>query len=95
VQSVIDANKCLKWHHIFCGCEALALLRFRHLGHNFFRPGDIADISVSKVLHFVLSVGCQMLKQRVARKIGKRRSARITVMPVYSALCYVSSDIQS
>jgi len=78
---------------MFCGCEALAVLRFRQLGHYFLKPGDIADISVSKVLHFVLSGGCQMLKQRVAHKIRKSQSARVTVVPMYSALYYVSSDI--
>jgi hypothetical protein len=35
--------------HILCVCEALATLRFRHLGCHFMKPGDFEDISVSKV----------------------------------------------
>ena len=33
-------------------CEALAILRFRHLGH-FRKPGDFEDIYISKILHSV------------------------------------------
>jgi len=36
--------------HFLCDCEALVVLRFRHLGHNFLKLG-FANISVSKVLH--------------------------------------------
>jgi hypothetical protein len=43
--------------HILCDCETLATLRFRHLGRHFMKPGDFADISVSKVLQFVQSAG--------------------------------------
>jgi hypothetical protein len=43
--------------HVLCDCEALAALRFRHLGHHFMKPGDSEDISVSMVLHFVQGVG--------------------------------------
>jgi hypothetical protein len=43
--------------HVLCDCEALATLRFRHLGHYFMKPGDFEDISVSKVLHFVKGAG--------------------------------------
>jgi hypothetical protein len=39
--------------HVLGDCESLAVSRFRHLGHNFLKPGDSADISISKVLHFV------------------------------------------
>ena len=35
--------------YVLCDCKALVVLRFRHLGHNFFTSGDFADISVSKV----------------------------------------------
>jgi hypothetical protein len=37
--------------------QALPVLKFRLLGHHFLKPGDFAKISVSKVLHFVQSVG--------------------------------------
>lgn len=62
------------------------MLRFRHLGHYFLKPSDFGDISVHKVLHFDLSAGCQMLEKRVAQKIGKSQSPRVTVVPVYCVL---------
>jgi hypothetical protein len=37
---------------ILYDCEALAALRFMHLGHHFFKPGDCTDVCFSKVLHF-------------------------------------------
>jgi hypothetical protein len=52
---VTDANRHLKWPHILCGYVAVAVMGFWHLGHHFFKPGDFADISISKVLHFVES----------------------------------------
>jgi hypothetical protein len=42
---------------IFCDCEALATLLFRHLHQNFLKPGDFDDISISTILHFVQSGG--------------------------------------
>jgi hypothetical protein len=42
--------------HVLCDCEVLAVLRLQYLGHYFLKPGDLADISVSKVLQFVQSV---------------------------------------
>jgi len=45
--------------HIVYDCEALAALRFMHLGHHFFKPGDSTDVSFFKVLHFeVQAVEC-------------------------------------
>jgi hypothetical protein len=38
-------------------CEALAHLRFRHLGQFFMEPGDFYDVPMGKVLHFIRSVG--------------------------------------
>jgi hypothetical protein len=43
--------------HILCDCEAIAYLRFRHLGHYFMEPGDYQDTPISKILHFIRSVG--------------------------------------
>jgi hypothetical protein len=43
--------------HILCDCEALATLRFRHLGRHFMKPGDFEDISVRNILHFVEGAG--------------------------------------
>ena len=45
--------------HDRCDCEALAALRFKHLGQHFMKPGDLEEISVSRILHFVQSVGLQ------------------------------------
>jgi hypothetical protein len=42
--------------HVLCDCEALAHLRFRHLGQFFMEPGDFYDVSIGKVLHFIRSV---------------------------------------
>ena len=35
--------------HVLCDCMALAVLRFRHLGHYCLKPHEVADISVSNV----------------------------------------------
>jgi hypothetical protein len=43
--------------HILCDCETIAYLRFRHLGHYFMEPGDYQDAPISKILHFIRSVG--------------------------------------
>jgi len=64
---VIDANGHLKQPHMFFVTEALAVLRFRHMSHHFLKPGDFADMSISKVLHFEVW-GCWMPIQRVAWK---------------------------
>jgi hypothetical protein len=39
--------------HILCDCEAIACLRFRHLGQFFMEPSDYYDAPVHKVLHFI------------------------------------------
>jgi hypothetical protein len=43
--------------HILCDCEAIAHLRFRHLGQFFMEPSDFYDAPIFKVLHFIRSVG--------------------------------------
>jgi hypothetical protein len=74
----------LKWPHTFIVTVKLAVLRFRYLGYHFLKLGDIAVISVSKVV----CRGCWMLKQRVAPKIGNGWGARPTAVPalMYSNL---------
>jgi hypothetical protein len=54
---VVDANTTETASFVYYDCEALMILRFRHLGHYFFKLGDFADISISKMLHFVQSAG--------------------------------------
>jgi hypothetical protein len=43
--------------HILCDCEAIANLRFRHLGQFFMEPSDYYDAPINRVLHFIRSVG--------------------------------------
>jgi hypothetical protein len=43
--------------HILCDCEAIAYLRFRHLGQYFMELSDYYDDPINKVLHFIRSVG--------------------------------------
>jgi hypothetical protein len=46
-----DCNRCKKASetasHILCDCQALGILKFRHLGGLFTQQGDAEDISVS------------------------------------------------
>jgi hypothetical protein len=43
--------------HILCECEALAHLRFRHLGRYFMEPSDYFDVLTYKILHYIRSAG--------------------------------------
>jgi hypothetical protein len=43
--------------HILCDCEAVAQIRFYHLGQVFMEPSDYYDAPVNKVLHFIRGVG--------------------------------------
>jgi hypothetical protein len=43
--------------HILCDCEAIAYLRFRHLGQFLMEPSDYYDATINNVLHFTRSVG--------------------------------------
>jgi hypothetical protein len=43
--------------HILCYCEAIANLRFRHLGQFFMEPSDYYDAPINRVLQFIRSVG--------------------------------------
>jgi hypothetical protein len=40
-----------------CDCEAVAQIRFRHLGQFFMDPSDYYDAPIDKVLHFIRGVG--------------------------------------
>jgi hypothetical protein len=42
--------------HILCDCEAIAYLRFLHLGQFFMEPSDCYDAPINEVLHFIWSV---------------------------------------
>jgi hypothetical protein len=39
--------------HILCDCEAIAHLRFCHLGQFFMEPSDFYDAPVSKIVHLI------------------------------------------
>jgi len=43
--------------HVLCDYEALATLRFRHMGQHFMKPSDFDDFFVSRILHCVQSAG--------------------------------------
>jgi hypothetical protein len=43
--------------HILYDCEAIAYLRFPHLGQFFMEPSDYYDAPMDKVLHFIRDVG--------------------------------------
>jgi hypothetical protein len=43
--------------HILCDCEAVAHIRFRHLGQFFLETSDYYDAPIEKVLHFIRGVG--------------------------------------
>jgi hypothetical protein len=43
--------------HILCDCEAVAHIRFRHLGQFFMEPSDYYDAPIYTVLHFLQGVG--------------------------------------
>jgi hypothetical protein len=43
--------------HILCHCEAVAHVRFCHLGQFFIEPSDYYDTPIYKVLHFIRGVG--------------------------------------
>jgi hypothetical protein len=61
--------------HILCDCEAIAYLRFRHLGQYFLEPSDYYDAPIDRVLHFIRSVG--LIKGQSKGK--HNRSVMVTV----------------
>jgi hypothetical protein len=54
-------ERCLKEDesatHNLCDCEAIAYLRFGHLGYFLTEPSDTYDAPINKFLHFIPSVG--------------------------------------
>jgi hypothetical protein len=43
--------------HILCDCEAIAYLRFLHLGQYFLELNDYYDAPINRALNFIRSVG--------------------------------------
>jgi hypothetical protein len=56
IQLVKGACKNESATHILRDCEAIAHLRFCHLGQFFMEPSDFYDAPIFKVLHFIQSV---------------------------------------
>jgi len=61
---LIDVRRCHRWQqasttasHVLCDCAALATVRFRQLGQHYMIPGDLTDISIRRIPHFVQGVG--------------------------------------
>jgi hypothetical protein len=76
-------QKGIEWPHVFFVTEAQAILLY--LGTwAFMKPGDFADILISKVLHFVQSVGLLNVSQRVGQNIRNSQGVRIHVVPALS-----------
>jgi hypothetical protein len=67
--------------YVLRDCEALAVLRFRHQGLYFMKPGVFAKISICEVLHVRQSVGLLNAKQVIASGMGNGRGARVTARP--------------
>jgi hypothetical protein len=42
---------------LLCDCEAVAQIRFRHVGQFFMEPSDYYDAPIDKALHFIRGVG--------------------------------------
>jgi hypothetical protein len=81
--------------HVLCDCEALAALKFRHLGH-FTIPGNFENISLSRKLHFVQSTGLLNVQ---AKGLHKRpitlEAHRSLWCPTFCILSYSKNFIGS
>jgi len=55
--------------HVLCDCETLATLRFRHMDQHFMKPGNLEEISISRILHLSKSVAAKCMNIRAALKI--------------------------
>jgi len=86
---VTDANRHL--HGFICPlcCDALTTLQFRHLGHHFLKPGDFADISVSKTLYLLQNIGQLNYRAKECTKGQKWSCKKGNTVPyqMYSNLC--------
>jgi hypothetical protein len=57
VPHCIENTNTIKYLIILCDCDAVAQIRFRHLGQFFMEPSDYYDAPIDKVLHFIRGVG--------------------------------------
>jgi hypothetical protein len=68
--------------HILCDCEAIAYLRFRHLGRYFMEPGDYQGAPVGKILLFIRSVGLLEDRNRGGCTIDLESKGRSKAYPL-------------
>jgi hypothetical protein len=64
--------------HILCDCEAIAYLRFRHLGQFLMKPNDYYDAPIFIVLHFIQSVGLIKVSWRSISLVKHRENFTFT-----------------
>jgi len=80
--------------HVFCDCEAIATLIFRHLGQRFVKLGDFENMFVSRLLHFAQSAGLlnawtwRLRTRSVSFKVYGSLHYPPFCMPFYSVLFY-------
>jgi hypothetical protein len=72
-----ECDRC-KWTsetsaRVFCDCESLAMLRFRHLGQLFMKPGDLKDMCQEDT--------AKHMNTRAAQRISYYGSVRVTALP--------------
>lgn len=54
--------------YVLCDGEAVATLRFRHLGSHFIYPGDSEDISVDTILYLFKVQSCKIHEDKSRTK---------------------------
>jgi hypothetical protein len=72
-------------------CEALATLRFRHLARHFMKPGDLEEISVSRILQDVQGAGLLNARIQGLHKVSrtvKVHGSLLCMSFLYSILFY-------
>jgi hypothetical protein len=67
--------------HILCDCEAIAYLRFRHLGQSFLEPNNYYDAHINRALHFIRNVG-------LIKCLSRGKHNRSVMVAVQGPNCY-------
>jgi len=70
--------------HVLFDCETLALLRFRHLGHHFWKQVALPASPSARYCTLFTVWGHRTLKHRVAQKFSNSWGAR--VIAVYTLM---------
>jgi hypothetical protein len=61
-----------------CDCEAVAHVRFRHLGQFFMEPSEYYEAAIDKVLQLIRGVG--LIIERGSTIVYKGRGAKASFM---------------